>query len=108
MDYAGTYKLTYTAQLTNADNQYHYATFWIKYNGVDYPNSAVRVSAPPRKSASEPSATAVTVGLLDVAQNNGDQIELYWRGDSTLLSLQKVTGVGVPDTPSIFAQINAV
>ena len=108
MEYNGAYKLTYTAQLTNADNAYHYATFWIKYNGVDYPNSAVRVSAPPRKSASEPSATAVTVGLLDVAQNDFDKIELYWRGDNTNLSLQYLPGSGVPDAPSIFAQINAV
>jgi len=108
MDYNGAYKLTYTAQLTNIDNAYHYASFWIKYNGVDYPNSTVRVSAPPRKSATEPSATAITVGLLDVAQNDFDKIELYWRGDSTNLSLQYVTGSGIPDAPSILAQINAV
>jgi hypothetical protein len=108
MEYNGAYKLTYTAQLTNIDNAYHYATFWIKYNGVDYPNSSVRVSAPPRKSASEPSSTAVTVGLLDVAQNDFDKIELYWVGDDTDLSLEYVAGVGIPDAPSVFAQINAV
>jgi len=108
MEYNGAYKLTYTAQLTNIDNAYHYANFWIKYNGVDYPNSTVRVSAPPRKSATEPSSTAVTVGLLDVAQNDFDKIELYWQGDSTNLSLEYVSGAGIPDAPSIFAQINAV
>ena len=108
MDYAGAYKLTYTAQLTNIDNAYHYANFWIRYNGVDYPNSTVRVSAPPRKSATEPSSTAVTVGLLDIAVNDSDKIELYWIGDSTTLSLQRIIGTGTPDTPSVFAQINAV
>ena len=108
MDYNGSYRLSYTAQLSNLSNSYEYADFWIKYNGADYPYSGVRISAPPRKSASEPSDTPITVTLLDTALNNGDKVELYWKGTSTSLSLKAYTGAGSPNTPSVRAQINAV
>ena len=109
LDYRGTYSFTYTAKVQNADNVVHYADFWIKYNGTDYPNSSVRTAVPARKSASEFTLLPVTVQLLDVAVNNGDKIELYWRGDSTELSLQYETfGGTIPAAPSIRATIHAV
>ena len=108
LDYNGSYRLSYTAELSNLSNSYEYADFWIKYNGADYPYSGVRISAPPRKSATEPSDTPITVTLLDTALNNGDKVELYWKGTSTDLSLKAYTGLGSPDVPSVRAQINAV
>ena len=101
MDYKGAYSFIYTANVTNSDNVIHYADFWIKYNGSDYPNSTVRVAVPARKSAGVPSRLPVTVQLLDVAVNDGDKIQLYWRGDSTLLSLDYESFAGViPAQPS--------
>lgn len=109
IDNQGTYALSYTAQLANAANSYEYVDFWIRYNGVDYPNSNVRISAPPRKSASEPSDTPVTVTITDTALNNGDKVELWWQGTSTDLDLFSYTGsLTEPDTPSIRASIVAV
>ena len=109
MDYNGAYSFTYTAKVQNADNVIHYADFWIKYNGTDYPNSTVRVAIPSRKNSSEFTLTPVTIQLLDVAVNNGDQIELYWRGDSTLLSLNyEDFGGTIPNAPSMRATIHAV
>ena len=109
MDYNGAYHFTYTAQVTNADNVIHYAYFWVKYNGVDYPNSTSVVAVPARKNASTPTTMPVTVNLLDVAVNDGDKIELYWRGDSTLLSLDYNTyGGTIPAAPSVRATIKAV
>lgn len=109
MDYNGAYNFTYTATVQNADNVVHYAYFWVKYNGTDYPNSTTKVSIPARKSATEFTSRPVTVNLLDVAVNDGDKIELYWRGDSTLLSLNYETYGGVwPASPSIRATIQAV
>ena len=109
LDYKGAYSFTWTAKVENADNVIHYADFWVKYNGADYPNSTVRAAIPARKNASEFTIQPVTVQLLDVAVNNGDKIELYWRGDSTLLSLQYETfGGTIPAAPSIRATIHAV
>ena len=109
MQYAGAYSFTWTAKVQNADNVIHYADFWVKYNGTDYPNSTVRAAIPARKNASEFTIQPVTVQLLDVAVNNGDVIELYWRGDSTLLSLNYETfGGTIPNAPSIRATIHAV
>jgi len=46
---------------------------------------------------------------LDVAVNDGDKIELYWRGDSTELSLQYETfGGTIPAQPSVRAVIHEV
>ena len=109
MDYNGAYSFTYTAKVENTANAVHYADFWIKYNGTDYPNSTVRVTIPARKSASEPFTSPVTVSLLDVAVNDNDKIELYWRGDSTSLSLNYETfGGTIPAQPSVRAVIQAV
>jgi len=109
VDYAGSYKLTYTAAVENRDNDIHNAYFWIKYNGVDYPNSTVIATIPARKSATVYTAQPVIVQLIDVALNDFDKIELWWRGDSTLLSLNYETfGGTIPNSPSVFAQINAV
>ena len=109
MEYNGAYSFIYTAKVTNAANAIHYADFWIKYNGVDYPNSTVRASVPARKNATTPSSLPVTVQLLDVALNDGDVVELYWRGDSTDLSLNYDTfGGSIPAQPSVRAVIQAV
>ena len=109
MDYNGAYHFTYTAQVTNADNAIHYAYFWVKYNGTDYPESTSVVAVPARKNATTPTTLPVTVNLLDVAVNDGDKIELYWRGDSTLLSLDYNTyGGTIPAAPSVRATIKAV
>ena len=109
LEYAGAYSFTWTAKVQNFDNAIHYADFWVKYNGTDYPNSTVRAAIPARKDASTPTIQPVTVQILDVAANNGDKIELYWRGDSTELSLQYQTfGGTIPAAPSIRATIHAV
>ena len=106
----GVYQFTYTAMVENADNTPHYANFWIKYNGVDFPNSNTRILVPERKNSTEFSAIPVTYALIGEALNNGDEIELYWEGDSTLLSLMATTAseAGQPNTPSVLANIHAV
>ena len=109
MDYKGAYSFIYTAKVENQDNTIHYADFWVKYNGTNYPDSTVRVSIPARKNATDFFAQPVTIQLLDVAINDEDVIELYWRGDSTLLSLNYETfGGTIPAQPSVRAQIHEV
>ena len=85
----GVYQLTYVAQISNLANSVENAIFWIKYNGVDYPNSGTEVSLQARKSAGVPSKQLVTVAFVGEAQNAGDYIELFWAGTSLDLSLQE-------------------
>ena len=110
MDYAGAYNVTYTLVVTNDDNQAHYAEFWIKYNGTDYPYSTVEVlMAPKLGGAAKISTQPVTVSLLDVAVNNGDKIELWWRSESTNVSLQYNTfGGTIPASPAVRVVIQEV
>lgn len=103
---AGTYQLTFVAQVANSDNSVHDSRFWVKYNGANFPFSTKRITLPARKNASTPSAQVMTLAILGVALNDNDHIELYWTGDSTLLSLRSTPGSAVyPSTPSIVADI---
>ena len=110
MDYAGAYSFTYTLVVTNNSNAANFAEFWVKYNGVDYPNSTVEILLPPKfGGAAKLSTTPVTVQLLDIAVNNGDKIELYWRAESTDVKLQyKTFGGAIPASPAVRATIHAV
>lgn len=103
---AGTYQLTFGAQLANADNAVHDGRFWVKYNGANFPYSTKRITLAPRKNSTTPSAEVMTLAILGVALNDNDRIELYWTGDSTLLSLRATAGTAVyPPSPSIIADI---
>jgi len=106
MEKAGTYQLSFVAQLTNTENAIHDSYFWIKYNGSNFPNSSTQMSLQPRKNESNPSAQLMTVNIVKVAQNDNDYIELYWTGDSDTIKLNETTGDGVkPETPSVIANI---
>lgn len=80
-DVPGVYKITYSAQLINTDNDIHDAVFWLKIDTgsgfVDVPNSATIFSIPARKSTGSPSyATGYSEVTFSV--NAGDVVELWW------------------------------
>lgn len=104
---AGVYQFSYVAQVFNSSNDIGHCEFWIKYNGVDYPNSATHITLPARKSSTEPSEQQMNLILTGTAQNDGDYIELYWQGSSSSLQLGYVgPGVDGPvGSPSIVANI---
>lgn len=78
-DYAGVYKITYSLQLINTDNAIHYATVWLRENGVDIPNSTTEFFVPARKSSS-PGEEGYLCAYSEVTflAQAGDVIELYW------------------------------
>lgn len=103
---AGTYQFNFVAQVANLNNDVSEAYFWVKYNGNNFPNSTTSMTLQPRKNADTPSGQLLTVNIVGVAQNDNDYIELYWTGDSTLLSLKERPATGVyPECPSIIADI---
>jgi hypothetical protein len=88
---AGIFRITYSAQLANTTNAPHDATFWLKINGFDVPNSATRFTIPARKSAGVPSyVCGYSEATFQI--NGGDTVELYW---ATELAATSGGGAGI-------------
>ena len=106
-DKAGTYQFSFVASVFNSSNDIQNCDFWIKYNGVDFPNSGIMMTLKERKSSTEPSEQQMKLILSGTAQNDGDYIELYWQGTSTSLELGYVpAGANSPvNSPSVIANI---
>ena len=104
-NYPGVYQFNYNVQVANSSNQAEEANFWIKYNGVDYPNSNTFLSLAAEKNASTPTYQLMACTFTGTAQNAGDYIELYWDGTSTDLSLYYTGSNGEPATPSVIANV---
>jgi len=106
---AGTYNLTYVAQVENDTNSVQEVAFWLRLNGSDYANSSTELSLLPRKDASTPSAQLLTVSFTGTAVNDGDYVELYWWASDTGVSLYydaaHTSPVVSPATPSIIASV---
>jgi hypothetical protein len=106
MDKAGTYQFSYVAQVASSANSQEYAEFWIKYNGVNYPNSNTKLILQPRKSSTEPSEQLMTLIINGTSLNDNDYIELFWEATSTQVSLKyDPANASYPATPSIIANI---
>jgi hypothetical protein len=118
-DISGIYKITYSAQLINTDNVAHDATFWLKINNVDVPNSTTIFSVPARKSAGVFSYVA---GYSEVtfSVEAGDEIELYWATNQAYDTSPATDGVYIfhdvaqtvpyarPAVPSVIGSITFV
>jgi hypothetical protein len=105
---AGTYQFAYIAQVFNTANSIEHCSFWIRYNGNNFPNSATHITVNARKSSTEPSEQQMKLILSGTAQNDGDYIELYWQGTTTSLSLGYIAagpGEAPVNSPSVIANI---
>jgi len=97
---AGTYSLTFSIQITNLANSVERAIFWLRTNNVDYPDSATELDLQPRKSSTEPNRQVVTVNYVATAIA-GQQVQIYWSGSSTQLSLESFAGGTSPVSPTV-------
>jgi hypothetical protein len=106
LDKAGTYQFSYVAQVASNSSAQETAEFWIKYNGVVYPNSNTKMVLQPRKSADQPSEQLMSLIINGTSLNDNDYIELFWEATSTQVSLKyEPANVIYPATPSIIANI---
>lgn len=105
----GTYKMTFSIQLTNDDNSIHYADIWLKYNGANYPDSNTRFFVPSRKSSTELGYVVATVDFIGTSSNVNDYVELFWVASSTLVSIDTIAAYdGVPETPGVIVNLSQV
>ena len=104
----GIYKVLFSLQLANANNDAEHADVWFRVNGTDIVDSGKRFGLPARKSTGDPShLTGTSSHVLDL--NAGDYIEIAGATSSTDVSLEHFTATTTtpytrPSIPS--AQIN--
>jgi hypothetical protein len=97
---AGTYSLTFSIQITNLANSVEKAVFWLRTNNVDYPDSATEIDLQPRKDAGNPNRQVITVNYVATA-TAGQQVQIYWSGSSTELSLESLPAGTSPVSPTV-------
>jgi hypothetical protein len=102
-EHEGTYSMTFSIQITNLDNAIAKAVFWVKKNGVDYPDSATEIDLPPGKNSTTPNRQVITINYVATAEA-GDYVQVFWAGDSTGLKVESLpagTNPVYPAVPSI-------
>jgi hypothetical protein len=107
---AGIYNLQFSAQLENQDNAQHTVDIWFRKNGTNIANSNSQFTVPARKSASIFGHTIAALNFfVELAAN--DYVEIVWRAESTLVSIEQTaaqTSPTRPATPSIIATMQAI
>jgi len=103
-----TYRMSVSVLIKNTDISEHDFTFWLKFLGNDYPNSAHYDTIARRRSIGSPSFQLISFDFIGTSINPNDYVELYWKAESILVSLVYTIGVGVPNSPSVSVNINRV
>ena len=100
--YSGTYKITYSLQLANDDNNAHNAIVWLRINGTtsaaDAPNSTTIFTVSARKSAGVPTYIAAYSEVV-FKLNAGDSVGLWW-GTEKAATSGGTTGVYILGLPA--------
>lgn len=107
---AGVYNLQFSAQLENQDNAQHDVDIWFRKNGTNIANSNSLFTVPARKSASIFGHVIAALNFfVELAAN--DYVEIVWRAESTLVSIEQTPAQSTPTrpaTPSIIATMQAI
>jgi hypothetical protein len=119
---SGIYKITYSLQFANDDNDVHDAVVWLRINGStsaeDVSNSTTNFTVPARKNSGGPSFVC---GYSEVVftLNAGDTVGLWWGTDQAATSggvdgvyiyslAAQTTPMAYPATPSALGSITFV
>ena len=109
-EYAGTYAISFSIQFHNdQNNAVHTASVWLKKNGSDLANSNSTFDIPGARGGTDGALIASTTIIEEV--DAGDQIQFYWSGSSTGLSIEHSaagTNPTRPVTPSVIVCVQQV
>jgi hypothetical protein len=97
--YDGVYKIDYSLQFANTDNEARYIYVWIQINGNDVSKSASKFTIPARKSAGVYSFL-VAYSSITFQLNAGDDIGLWWATDKAYNTTGPVDGVYMEYLPA--------
>ena len=113
---AGVYRLTYSLQFKNTNNDLETIDVWFRKNGTDIANTNTRFAIPARKSTGDPSyLVAVTPIIIDIPTAN-DYIQIMWRVSNTAVTIEQLPAVAaspgvtpaIPATPSVIVAVTFV
>lgn len=99
-EYAGTYSLTFSIQITNYSNTIERAIFWVKTDDQDYPDSATQIDLAPRKSETVANHQVITINYVATAEA-GQQVQIWWAGTSTSLIVESLPASVSPVSPAV-------
>jgi hypothetical protein len=107
---AGIYNVQFSVQLQNTDNAQHTVDIWFRKNGTNITASNSMFTVPARKSASIYGHLIAAINyFVELAAN--DYVEIVWRTESTLVSIEQLptqTSPTRPATPSVIATVQYV
>ena len=108
--YSGQYLVTFTLQVTNANNQIREFEVWAKNSGTNYPLSNTRFDIPARKGPSNLGhAVPAVTGIFSVQQD--EYLEIAWWGETTDVRLEHYaagTNPTRPEIPSVILTVQFV
>lgn len=93
----GTYDLQYSIQFTNANNNAHLASVWLRVDGVDIADSRSQFSIPGRHGSDNGSLVAVTNYLSTYIGT--EEIQLMWQAESSDISIETIPAGTTPTSP---------
>jgi hypothetical protein len=107
---SGIYNLQFSLQLENQDNVQHDVDIWFRKNGTNITASNSKFTVPARKSASIFGHVIAAINyFVELAAN--DYVEIVWRTENTLVSLEQTPAESSPTrpaTPSVIATMQYV
>ena len=97
--YTGIYKIDYSLQFANNDNDFHDADVWLKVNDTDVAESCTRFTVPARKSAG---VFSYVCGYSHVTfqVNSGDVVGLYWATQQGATANGSADGIFIEALPA--------
>lgn len=109
----GVYYIISNMQFENTDNLPHSIDIWFRADGSDISDSNTRYFIPARKSIGAPAYLVPVTPYMVTVATAGSYIEIMWRVESTLVSLQHLPAVtaspgvtpAIPATSSAMVQV---
>ncbi len=105
----GIYNVEFSIQFENTDTQIHDVDVWFRKNGTDVSNSNSQFSVP-NSHGGTPGHLIASMNFW-IELNANDYVEIVWRTNSTLVSIQSIpaqTSPTIPVTPSVIVTVNFV
>lgn len=96
----GTYNLQWSGQFQNTDSSAHDVRVWLRYNGVDYPQSGGLLTVP-SKHGSVNGHVIAAWNYVGTSQAPGDYVQIMWSTASTSVSLAAYSGGTSPTSPAV-------
>jgi hypothetical protein len=99
-EFAGTYNIQFSVQLTNDTNNSQDIDIWFAKNGTNIANSNSRFGLAPRKAAGDPYHAVGALNFVVQLQAN-DYIELYWRSTNASARIEYYAAGTSPTRPAV-------